>query len=59
MLFDVDVKAINRIGDTPLHWAARYGYLDVVKYLVEKGADVKAVNKDGDNPLHLAVKNYK
>jgi ankyrin repeat protein len=38
--------------------AARYGKLDVVKYLVEeKGADVKAANKDGNTPLHGAARN--
>ena len=24
---------------TPLHWAAREGHVDIVKYLVDKGAD--------------------
>jgi ankyrin repeat protein len=48
-----DVKVANNNGDTPLHRAAYYGELDVVKYLVEeKGADVKAADKDGDTPLH-------
>jgi ankyrin repeat protein len=52
-----DVKAANKDGNTPLHWAVRYGQLDVVKYLVEeKGADVNAANKDGNTPLHWAVR---
>jgi ankyrin repeat protein len=33
------------------------GNLDVVKYLVEKGADVKAANNYGNTPLHLAADN--
>jgi hypothetical protein len=52
-----DVKAVDKVGYTPLHWAAIYGKLDVVKYLVEKGTDVKAADKDGYTRLHLAAIN--
>ncbi|CAK9253994.1 unnamed protein product, partial [Sphagnum jensenii] len=52
-----DAKATNKDGNTPLHWAARYGKLEVVKYLVEeKGADAKAANNAGDTPLHWAAR---
>ena len=34
-------------GATPLHYAAANGHLEVVKYLVEKGADVKRANENG------------
>ena len=36
---DADIKAKNKAGRTPLCIAARSGLLEVVKYLVEKGAD--------------------
>ncbi|CAK9253192.1 unnamed protein product, partial [Sphagnum jensenii] len=51
--------AADNIGDTPLHRAAEKGHLDVVKYLVEKGADVKAANKYGYTPLHWAASSGK
>ncbi len=38
-----------------MRWAAVSGHLDVVKYLVEKGADVKAADNDGWTPLHWAA----
>jgi len=38
---NVDRKDIA--GQTPMMWAAETGSIDVVKYLVEKGADVNAV----------------
>jgi ankyrin repeat protein len=44
-------------GDTPLIWAARYGYLPMVEYLVERGADVhvlRNVNKSSRYPPFVA-----
>jgi ankyrin repeat protein len=39
---------------TPLHHAARFGYPEVVKWLLEHGADVNAIAYNGFTPLHLA-----
>ncbi|XP_076357640.1 transient receptor potential cation channel subfamily A member 1 homolog isoform X2 [Tachypleus tridentatus] len=41
---------------TPLHYAARYNNIDVVKLLVEKGADVNFQGEDGLVPLHFAAR---
>ena len=41
---------------TPLHYAAKHGHLDIVKYLVEeKNCDVDCRDKNGDIPLHSAA----
>lgn len=40
---------------TPLHYAVYYNALDVVKFLVGKGADISARDKDGKIPLDLAT----
>ncbi|MGC9105409.1 MAG: ankyrin repeat domain-containing protein [Thermoprotei archaeon] len=50
-----DVNIRDKDGNTPLHLAAWYGYLDIVKFLVEHGADVNARNAEGNTPLHLAI----
>mmetsp|Transcript_59475 Transcript_59475/g.125993 ORF Transcript_59475/g.125993 Transcript_59475/m.125993 type:complete len:337 (-) Transcript_59475:201-1211(-) len=42
-------------GFTPLHWAALYGHLEVVRFLAGKGALVNARNRRGLAPLHVAV----
>jgi len=31
--------------------------LDIVHFLVEKGASITEINKEGENPLHMAVLN--
>ena len=40
-------------GNTPLHIAAKEGWLKVAELLIAKGADVKAEDNNGVTPLHL------
>jgi len=40
---------------TPLHVAAIWGYLDIVKFLVEKGFDINAKDAWNKTPLYRAV----
>jgi ankyrin repeat protein len=42
-------------GVTPLHWAARKGYKEVVELLIAKGADLNAKTKNGNTALDLAI----
>jgi ankyrin repeat protein len=62
-----DVRARNRRGAEPLHYAADGGpaangwdsvaQSDVITYLIEAGADPNALDKSGVAPLHRAVRN--
>ncbi|MHB8665528.1 MAG: ankyrin repeat domain-containing protein [Acidimicrobiales bacterium] len=62
-----DVRARNRRGAEPLHYAADGGpgangwdsgaQRDVVTYLIEAGADPNAFDKSGVAPIHRAVRN--
>lgn len=49
------VSAVNERGSTPLHSAAFGGHLEVVEFLLEKGAEIEAANGGGFTPLHLAT----
>ena len=40
---------------TPLHWAAGGGQLDVVTWLLAQGVDVDAKDRFGSTPLHAAA----
>jgi ankyrin repeat protein len=48
------VNVENNHGQTPLHIAAENGELDVVEYLVGKGANIHS-EKSGWTPLHTAA----
>jgi ankyrin repeat protein len=55
LLVDADLKLVDaRDQDslTPLHWAARGASIDILKYLLDKGADVNAKDVNGSVPLH-------
>lgn len=39
-------------GYTPVHAAASYGHLPLLKLLIQKGGDVNIQDVDGDTPLH-------
>jgi ankyrin repeat protein len=49
-----DVNASDHDGNTALHNAAARGDVEMIKYLVSKGADVKAVNREGKTTADMA-----
>lgn len=55
---DTDPDIEDGLGLTPLHWAARYGHLSVVKVLLDdRKTDVDAGDQKGYTPLHSAAVN--
>jgi uncharacterized protein len=51
---DADVNARDHEGNTALHHAASRGDVEMILYLVSKGADVKAVNREGQTTADMA-----
>ena len=50
---------INELDEkklTPLHYAARYSNIEVMKILVENGADINRLGDDDMTPLHYAAR---
>ena len=50
----VSINTQNAIGQTPIHLAAKWGRLDVIKFLIEAGADLEIKDRKGRTPLHEA-----
>lgn len=48
--FTANAKDPN--GYTPLHAAASYGHLDLLRLLVNRGGDINIQDNEGDTPLH-------
>jgi ankyrin repeat protein len=59
--YNINYKYSNRFGRTLLHIAVIKQRIDVVDYLVQKGADVNTKDYFGDSPLHSIIgkNNYK
>ena len=51
---EVDINAKERNGLSALNYAAFGGHLDIVNYLIEKGADVNSKSNDNTTPLLTA-----
>ena len=49
-----DVNGRDNDGNTALHHAASRGDLEMIRYLVAKGADVKVVNREGQTTVDMA-----
>lgn len=45
---------VSQGDNTALHWASMRGHVEIVKYLLQKGADRTIQNKQGKMPIDLA-----
>ena len=50
-----DINAKDTRGLSPLHEAARWGWNDVVRFLVDNGADLTAKDNRGNTPVDSAL----
>jgi len=57
--YSSSINKVNRLGQTALMQAARFGKKDAVSLLLEKGADLNATSahEDAQTPLDLAREN--
>ena len=50
-------NTLSKGGNTPLHISAAWGFHDICRFLIRKGARVAAINTRGFTPLHWAAMN--
>ena len=56
-LFDhFTYKTQQSNGVIPLYYAAKYGRLDICKFIVTNSSQLSCKYKSGDTPLHIAAK---
>jgi ankyrin repeat protein len=51
----VQFAALNKLGETPLYFAAEKGRLEMAKILIARGADARALTPTGETVLHAAA----
>jgi ankyrin repeat protein len=57
-LLDAGADIHNRKRDTGkqiIHWSVVCVNLEMLKFLVQRGADINSPTSDGETPLHIAV----
>ena len=52
---NIEIKARNAEEATPLGWAAYFGKMEMVEFLVDRGANVSGADKNGYTPLDGAL----
>ena len=49
-----NLKEVSHLGTTPLHMAAGKGFVNIARFLLQKGSDINAKDKKGFSALHYA-----
>jgi ankyrin repeat protein len=52
------VQAADERGNQPFHWAVMTRQIELIDYLVGRGADINAARPDGLRPIHLTNGDY-
>lgn len=55
---NIERNGQNRIGDTPLHLASKWGFQEIVNILLEYGVKVEIENRYGQRPIDCAHNTY-
>lgn len=55
--FRAVIDAIDRRGETPLHYALRNNRVDLVRLLISHGCNVNVASKNGETPINIACSN--
>jgi ankyrin repeat protein len=51
----IDINTADSSGNTPLHYAAAYGWSNIVEYLIKNGAELNKKNLWNSSPASIAM----
>lgn len=54
--FDINYKMPTFLARTPLHLAAEYGHIEIIRHLIANNAELESVDYSGCTPVFLAMK---
>ncbi|HEY6899584.1 MAG TPA: ankyrin repeat domain-containing protein, partial [Puia sp.] len=52
------VHAADKRGNQPIHWAVLTRQIDIIDYLLARGANIEAVRPDGAKPIDITAGDY-
>ena len=52
---NANVNAKTRFNRYGMHYAVTYGYIEIIKKLIDAKADIDVIDSSGDTPLMLAI----
>jgi hypothetical protein len=52
------VETVDQSGNTPLHYACKYGHIDICRYLIELGASPCRKNSRNETPYDVAADHH-
>lgn len=56
LIENIDINSKNGENDGFINLAISHQHINIVKFLLNKGADLNTQNKNGDTPLHIAIR---
>lgn len=54
----IETMFLLYLTNVPMHFAARFGRLDMVKWIFANGYEVNSLNSHGESPLHFACQSH-
>ena len=56
--YGANIEARTLDGETPLHFAAKYGHIAILSLLLERGTCITALDHDGRTPRQACIANH-
>lgn len=55
---NVSINAMNEYNQTPMHLAAKFGYYEIINYLISLKSDFNKIDNYGNGPIHYIIEKF-